>query len=267
MATGIEADYLKEPDSIQDICAATKLSWASKRVTTREEDQAYCLLGLLDINMPLLYGEGGTRAFLRLQEEFIRRSDDESIFAWTTPHIDAPTTLCGMLADSPYLFNSVGNINTITHRYDQYAIRPPYTVTNKGLQFVAKGVRINPLLSSTDELQPKTWPSRENDTNGKMESSMNEPTVGESFILSLNCTTDSQHHVTCPRAVGHGLALPSAADLILLVFLYSGEGRWYRWLPNNSHRKRFAELWSDGPKTEGIFLMQLQSVLWEIPLP
>ncbi|KAK4447976.1 HET-domain-containing protein [Podospora aff. communis PSN243] len=61
---------------------AQKMSWAAGRETTRSEDLAYCLLGLFDINMPLLYGEG-TKAFVRLQEEIIRVSDDMSIFAWT----------------------------------------------------------------------------------------------------------------------------------------------------------------------------------------
>ena len=60
---------------------AIKMSWASKRETTRIEDQAYSLLGLFDINMPLLYGEG-EKAFIRLQQEIIRSSDDESILAW-----------------------------------------------------------------------------------------------------------------------------------------------------------------------------------------
>jgi hypothetical protein len=40
---------------------------------------AYCLMGLFDVNMPLLYGEG-TKAFTRLQEEIIRTSTDQSIF-------------------------------------------------------------------------------------------------------------------------------------------------------------------------------------------
>lgn len=60
---------------------AQRMSWASKRVTTRPEDVAYCLLGIFGINMPLLYGEGD-KAFLRLQEEIIKTSDDHSIFAW-----------------------------------------------------------------------------------------------------------------------------------------------------------------------------------------
>ena len=60
---------------------AMKMSWASKRVTTRKEDTAYCLLGIFDVNMPLLYGEG-MKAFGRLQEEIIRRRQDHSLLAW-----------------------------------------------------------------------------------------------------------------------------------------------------------------------------------------
>ncbi|KAL6399495.1 hypothetical protein AUP68_18043 [Ilyonectria robusta] len=61
---------------------ATKMKWAANRVTTREEDIAYCLLGLFDINMPLLYGEG-KNAFLRLQEEILRKAPDQTILTWT----------------------------------------------------------------------------------------------------------------------------------------------------------------------------------------
>ncbi|OAA63620.1 Heterokaryon incompatibility [Niveomyces insectorum RCEF 264] len=73
-----------EPDALGrilgDYSAAQKMSWLSRRTTTRVEDLAYCLLGLFDVNMPLLYGEGG-KAFVRLQEEIIKKSDDQSILA------------------------------------------------------------------------------------------------------------------------------------------------------------------------------------------
>ncbi|KAK6082452.1 het domain protein [Seiridium cupressi] len=49
-----------------------RMSWASKRRTRREADMAYYLLGIFDDHMPLLYGEGGGKAFLRLQEEMIK---------------------------------------------------------------------------------------------------------------------------------------------------------------------------------------------------
>jgi tetratricopeptide (TPR) repeat protein len=47
-----------------------RMSWAARRQTTVEEDSAYCLFGILDVNMPLLYGEGKTKALRRLQREF-----------------------------------------------------------------------------------------------------------------------------------------------------------------------------------------------------
>ncbi|KAI6012985.1 hypothetical protein EDC04DRAFT_2956473, partial [Pisolithus marmoratus] len=60
---------------------AEVMSWAAERKTKLFEDEAYSLIGLLDINMPMLYGEG-KKAFQRLQLEFMRMSNDQSIFAW-----------------------------------------------------------------------------------------------------------------------------------------------------------------------------------------
>ena len=108
-------------------CIAQKMSWMSKRQTSRSEDMAYCMLGLFDVNMPLLYGEGGAKAFMRLQLEIIKQSDDESIFAWTSP-IDT----FGLLAPSPTCFAESGDI------YPEFAPlqtrNPPYEMTNQGLQ-------------------------------------------------------------------------------------------------------------------------------------
>ncbi|KAF5527738.1 Vegetative incompatibility protein HET-E-1 [Colletotrichum aenigma] len=70
-ATGIDAAMLRDPRKIDTACAAKKMSWVSTRQTTRAEDMAYCLLGLFDINMALLYGEE-IDAFRRLQEEIIK---------------------------------------------------------------------------------------------------------------------------------------------------------------------------------------------------
>ncbi|KAI6143343.1 hypothetical protein BKA82DRAFT_4331259 [Pisolithus tinctorius] len=53
------------------------MSWAADRRTTRVEDRAYSLMGLFDVNMPMLYGEG-SKAFQRLQLEIIRVSSDHN---------------------------------------------------------------------------------------------------------------------------------------------------------------------------------------------
>jgi hypothetical protein len=45
-----------------------RMSWARGRQTTRPEDEAYCLLGIFSVHMPLIYGEGTDNAFARLLE-------------------------------------------------------------------------------------------------------------------------------------------------------------------------------------------------------
>ncbi|KAI0965872.1 heterokaryon incompatibility protein-domain-containing protein [Xylaria arbuscula] len=79
--TGIEKAYL-EGDPLEDASAAKKMSWAANRETTRVEDNAYCLLGIFDVNMPLIYGES-KKAFKRLQEEILKANpEDHTLFAW-----------------------------------------------------------------------------------------------------------------------------------------------------------------------------------------
>ena len=100
-ATGIFEGHLVGPF---EASIAQKMSWASKRRTTRIEDVAYCLMGLFDVNMALLYGEGA-KAFRRLQEEILKTCSDESIFAWTNDDVH----VAGMLAVSPRDFQNSGN--------------------------------------------------------------------------------------------------------------------------------------------------------------
>ncbi|KAN0099864.1 HET domain containing protein [Hyaloscypha variabilis] len=78
--TGIQPEVLRFND-LSLTSVARKMSWASQRRTSRKEDMAYCLLGLFDISMPLLYGEG-EKAFLRLQEHIAASSTDHTLFAW-----------------------------------------------------------------------------------------------------------------------------------------------------------------------------------------
>ncbi|KAL6251759.1 hypothetical protein RBB50_001969 [Rhinocladiella similis] len=86
--TSIPKSVLSQTFPISECSIAVRMSWAAHRRTTRTEDIAYCLLGLFDVNMPLLYGEG-MKAFRRLQEEIVRQSNDFTIFAWEKP----PSTL------------------------------------------------------------------------------------------------------------------------------------------------------------------------------
>ncbi|KAN0089131.1 hypothetical protein V8E51_019391 [Hyaloscypha variabilis] len=64
-----------------DYSIAERMSWAAIRTTTRIEDMAYCLMGLFNVNMPVIYGEG-EKAFVRLQEEIMKQTTDQSLLAW-----------------------------------------------------------------------------------------------------------------------------------------------------------------------------------------
>lgn len=126
--TGIHMEAL-DGRPLERFSIAQRMSWASSRTTTRPEDLAYCLLGLFDVNLPLLYGEGGEKAFLRLQEEIMRGSDDHSLFAWAQPH-SGRQKLHGLLADSPADFVLAANVVPIKVQL----LSTPYFVTNSGLQ-------------------------------------------------------------------------------------------------------------------------------------
>jgi hypothetical protein len=62
---------------LSDFSEEQRLSWAQNRQTTRIEDKAYCLLGILGVCVPLIYGER-EHASIRLLDELHRRT--ESMF-------------------------------------------------------------------------------------------------------------------------------------------------------------------------------------------
>jgi hypothetical protein len=55
--------------SLSEFTVDERFSWAENRQTTRKEDKAYSLLGIFNVYMPLIYGEGAENAFKRLREE------------------------------------------------------------------------------------------------------------------------------------------------------------------------------------------------------
>ncbi|KAI0828015.1 heterokaryon incompatibility protein-domain-containing protein [Trametes gibbosa] len=91
--SGIDADVLTFRRKLSDVSIARRMSWAAGRRTTRVEDEAYALMGIFGVNMPTIYGEG-RRAFQRLQEEIIKQSSDQTIFAWgdAVPFSSLPLT-------------------------------------------------------------------------------------------------------------------------------------------------------------------------------
>ncbi|KAK8052467.1 HET-domain-containing protein [Apiospora rasikravindrae] len=106
--TGIPGMLLRGQHRVSDYSVSRRMSWAAKRITTRPEDIAYCLMGLFGVNMPMLYGEG-SKAFLRLQEEIMRTIDDDTLFAWTEPPSSDFTGFRGIFALSPNFFQGTGH--------------------------------------------------------------------------------------------------------------------------------------------------------------
>jgi tetratricopeptide (TPR) repeat protein len=121
--TGVPVGFLLG-DDLERASIAQRMSWASKRETTRDEDIAYCLMGIFGIHMPLIYGEG-QRAFIRLQEEIMKASDDHSLFAWKSSD-----SYSGLLATSPVMFIESGNIIP-TESFN--TLSRPLTISNKGI--------------------------------------------------------------------------------------------------------------------------------------
>jgi hypothetical protein len=152
--TGIDAGLLSPPQQpaaleIRDLLDALpvgrRMAWAAFRQTTKPEDMAYCLIGLFDVSMPMLYGEGAEKAFFRLQEEIIHNSNDLSLFAWTAAN--GSSTYRGILARSPDEFASLGNLVP----EQDLRFNPDYSMSNKGL-------RIDTFLKPTEDSEDVIMP-------------------------------------------------------------------------------------------------------------
>ncbi|KAH8734173.1 heterokaryon incompatibility protein-domain-containing protein [Ilyonectria robusta] len=127
--TSIDIDVLNHKAPLSSVCVAKRFSWAANRETTRSEDSAYCLLGIFNINMPLLYGEG-QGAFRRLQEEIVQSVYDLSLLAWT-PSESMSGDFCGFFAESVKDFSSCSSVYSVTDfQFDEGEME----VTNKGLK-------------------------------------------------------------------------------------------------------------------------------------
>jgi hypothetical protein len=129
--TRVDSDVLQGLRPLSKVPVGRRMSWAAFRQTTRVEDRAYSLLGLFDINMPLLYGEG-QKAFLRLQEEIARNSSDMSLFAWDVPH-QRSQKFFGIFAPTPDNFK---NCSTLIAQSNQFYNLNDFVITNKGLNIL-----------------------------------------------------------------------------------------------------------------------------------
>ncbi|KAK1829723.1 beta transducin [Podospora conica] len=139
--TGIDELLLAGHYTIDAYSVSTRMGWASRRETGREEDMAYSLLGIFQVNLPLLYGEGLTRAFFRLQEEILKTSSDQSIFAFRRflegPSSNLLRNMARHLAISPTQFQQDDTIINDDPYERSYAALHPITLHPHGVTFRA----------------------------------------------------------------------------------------------------------------------------------
>ena len=113
--TGIPYGVLTREHQPAEYSVSIRMSWASKRKTTRVEDEAYCLMGLFGVSMPTNYGEG-RKAFIRLQYEIMEHNPDMSLFAFGSrvyqdhnltfyPNEGIDSTWKYLMSDSPQEFS------------------------------------------------------------------------------------------------------------------------------------------------------------------
>jgi len=182
--------------NLKNFGVARRMSWAAHRVTTRVEDMAYSLLGLFDVNMPLLYGEGH-KAFERLQEAIMKDSNDQSLLAWAptykAPKINrmAPAQWRSVFASHPNEFAS-----SSISRFP-FPSGESFNLTNKGMRMVI------PLVPFRHQHRALNWESTF--------TFLYNPVLHKErplFTVILDCTFaqgDFQHHrvgIVCQRVVG-----------------------------------------------------------------
>jgi Heterokaryon incompatibility protein (HET) len=131
--TGIDWAVLSDSDMLNTIPVARRMSWAASRQTTRVEDRAYCLFGIFDVNLPLIYGEG-QKAFIRLQEAIAREINDLSLFAWISRDEDIlprhrRRDYRGILAESPAEFKECDRLRNIS---DPAVLPAQVSITSQG---------------------------------------------------------------------------------------------------------------------------------------
>lgn len=170
--TDIDAAVLRDGSerNLRKVCLGRRMSWAAFRRASRKEDVAYSLMGIFQVNMPMLYGEGD-RAFFRLQEEIIKYSTDFSIFAWRQRSSDTRKHR-GILSCHPDEFQDMGDCTRIRHMLSQLE-EPEAVITSKGLRIEATSIIMSKPLGQLD-------PCYEHMMNAR-------PTIVSERFLHLGC--------------------------------------------------------------------------------
>ncbi|KAM5543082.1 hypothetical protein V8D89_003466 [Ganoderma adspersum] len=170
--TGVFSRVLTREAHYSTASIAERMSWASNRRTTRVEDEAYCLMGLFNVDMSTIYGEG-RQAFQRLQHEIMKQSFDTSLFAWG-PHLNSELSLTPLTQREMYQCFSTPSSRNHVHLL---ASSPKPFAKQDSLPVVryTPGVKrpfqpyLDSQLETMDELQPETRVRRRLGPFGRIE--------------------------------------------------------------------------------------------------
>ncbi|CAK3992734.1 Hypothetical predicted protein [Lecanosticta acicola] len=75
MITNIPEDVLRDYEASRELDTDKKMNWMTGRETTRGEDLSYCLLGILDVNMNIRYGDGKEKTWARLLQKVSKKGN------------------------------------------------------------------------------------------------------------------------------------------------------------------------------------------------
>ena len=176
--TSIDVRVLTHDVPILNFPVAVRMSWAAYREASRTEDIAYSLLGIFDVNMPMLYGERD-KAFRRLQENIIRTHTDQSIFCWqyASSVLPARETSPPLLASCPEDFEYTEN----TRLWRQSR---PFELTNAGLRLQTN------LIYLHDDHYAAVMNARSD------RDSVTDMVIPEQYVYALRLLKDPSHHET-----------------------------------------------------------------------
>jgi hypothetical protein len=153
--------------------------------------------------MPLLYGEGDN-AFIRLQEEIMKDSDDETLFAWESDGVSNEKP-CGLLAHSPDCFARSGDV--VPYVFSQHGT--PFTLTNRGIR-----------------MQSPLVPPRSEATTLMLQCVAGSALVGIGIRSKPNTAKDEDHFVriksTLIRDVPFSMLLSAVLDTVYIPKTFVG---------------------------------------------
>ncbi|KAF8969680.1 hypothetical protein BDZ97DRAFT_1794623 [Flammula alnicola] len=137
-----------------------KLCLAAKRVTMKQEDRAYSLMGIFGVSFPIAYGEGGERAFFRLIEAILASKPADQVFevlAWGGKPISDEIHTSRLIPSSPecYLGHRPDRESEAIHYIPVLRLPPePTMLTHIGLRvrLLLIPVRLVPADHSTPVL-------------------------------------------------------------------------------------------------------------------